>query len=488
MDSSQNGKQANEPTNVKIPSRSVITALSAMGYFLDGYDLSVISVFTLVLVTYKIFAYNALTESFVSGAALLGAFVGAVLFGHYADRIGRRYLYIFDLIFFAVFAVLTALSTNIYEMILFRFFIGWGVGADYALSPVYTTEMYPSGKRGAGYGWVWTFWSIGAAVSFLLGWALYLVNPLTGWRWTLGLGAVPAIIVVILRTRMPESARWKVVEEGLVPGSEVSKVAEKIGITQADLQALLEERQREVNIAAGSLSALFKGEYGKRTAVVWIQWILYDIAGYGIGLYAPLILKALGVAGSTSLLYSFMFYMPIGFLGAYGAVMLNDRWGRRTLQIIGFAGMATAMLLFFVASKGRGELFLAIGMLAFVLDYGLGNLGPGNTMGLYAIELLPTKLRSSSMGGATGITRIVSFLSAFLFPYLAAPTGLGRAGFFTVLFIVMLGALLFTIFFTPETKGLTLEEIAIATYKNDHCRPKLVLPSSSEKKDLNKQS
>lgn len=465
---------------VHVPRRSVITTLSAMGYFLDGYDLSVISVFTLVLVTYKIFPYDSLTESFVTGSALLGAFVGAVLFGHYADRIGRRYLYIFDLIFFAVFALLTAFSTNIYEMIIFRFFVGWGVGADYALSPVYSTEMYPNKKRGAGYGWVWTFWSIGAAVAFLIGWVLYLHDPLTGWRYTLGLGAIPAVIVVILRTRMPESTRWKVVEEGLIPGSSVNKVAEKIGITPADLKALLDERQREVNIASGSLASLFKGEYGKRTAVVWIQWIMYDIAGYGIGLYSPLILKGLGVSGSTSLLFSFIFYMPIGFLGAFGAVMLNDRVGRRPLQIIGFGGMAVAMLMFFFASTGTGVLFISIGILAFIIDYGIGNLGPGNTMGLYAIELLPTKLRSSSMGSATGITRIVSFLSAFLFPFLSKPTVLGHAGFFAILLVVMVGALIFTIFYTPETKGLTLEEIALASYKHEHGFPKLVLPSEKK--------
>ncbi|MEM0142909.1 MAG: MFS transporter [Candidatus Parvarchaeum sp.] len=466
--------------NVHVPSRSIITTLSAMGYFLDGYDLSVISVFTLVLVTYKIFQYSAFTESFVSGSALLGAFVGAVLFGHYADRIGRRYLYIFDLIFFAIFALLSAFSTNIIEMIIFRFFVGWGVGADYALSPVYTTEMYPNKKRGAGYGWVWTFWSIGAASAFILGFAFFLINPLTSWRWALALGAIPAVITIILRTRMPESARWQIMDKGKAADKTIRTVAEKIGLTQQDIKAILAERQKEANITAGSLAALFKGEYGKRTAVVWIQWIVYDLASYGIGLYAPLILKSLGVAGSTSLLYSFMFYMPIGFLGAFGAVMLNDRIGRRPLQALGFAGMALAMLLFFIASTAVASVAITIGIIAFILDYGLGNLGPGNTMGLYAIELLPTKLRSSSMGGATGITRVASFISAFLFPYLTLT--LGKASFFAVLLALMVFVFFFTVFFTPETKGLTLEEISIASYKHVHGVPKLVMPSNDKKK------
>lgn len=464
-----------EAANVHVPKRSVITVLSAMGYFLDGYDLSVISVFTLVLVTYNIFQYSSFTLSFVSGSALLGAFVGAVLFGHFADRIGRRYLYIFDLIFFAVFAVLSAVSTNIYEMIIFRFFVGWGVGADYALSPVYTTEMYPNKKRGAGYGWVWTFWSIGAAASFLIGYILFLSNPLTGWRWTLALGAIPAVITVILRTRMPESTRWKIIDAGKAGDKNIRTVAQKIGITQQDIKAILSERQREANIAAGSMLALFKGEYGKRTAVVWTQWILYDLAAYGIGLYSPLILKGFGFSGAQSLLLSFIFYMPIGFLGAFGAVMLNDRVGRRPLQALGFGGMAIAMLLFFFASSAVASVAIIIGVVAFIIDYGIGNLGPGNTMGLYAIELLPTKLRSSSMGGATGITRIVSFISAFLFPYLTLT--LGKVSFFFVLLSLMVLAFVFTVFFTPETKGLSLEEIAVASYKHVNGMPKLVMPS-----------
>ncbi len=467
-----------EENNSYLPSRSVITALSSMGYFLDGYDLSVIAVFTLVLTTYKIFPYTSFTEGFVSGSALLGAFVGAVVFGHYSDKIGRRYLYIFDLIFFAVFAILSALATNLIELIIFRFFIGWGIGADYALSPVYTTEMYPDKKRGSGYGWVWTFWSIGAAFSFFVGYLFYLSDPLTAWRWTLALGAIPAIIVVILRTRMPESARWNVVHSGNVD-DHLKRVADKIGISKEDINALLAERNREAEFSAGSVSTLFSGEYGKRTAIVWIQWILYDIAGYGIGLYSPVILASFGLKGASTLLLSFAFYMPIGFMGAYGAVRLNDSVGRRPLQAVGFASMAVAMLLFYLASITVGSLLIGLGIFAFILDYGMGNLGPGNTMGLYAIELLPTKLRSSSMGNATGITRIVSFLSAFLFPVVSV--SLGKPTFFAILLVLMIVAFVFTILFTPETKGLTLEEIAIASYKRIKGKPQLVLPSSGKK-------
>ncbi len=91
--------------------------------------------------------------------------------------------------------------------------------------------------------------------------------------------------------------------------------------------------------------------------------------------------------------------------------------------------------------------------------------------GLYAIELFPTKLRSTSMGGATAITRFVSFLSAFEFPYIALT--LGKLPFFIFLAVITFAAFVFTIFFTPETKGISLEDIATAEYRGPGLHPRL---------------
>jgi len=455
-----------------LPKRSTYTVLSAMGYFLDGYDLSVISVFTYALLQYKFWPYTSFELGFVSGAALLGAMFGALVFGHYSDRLGRRYLYVWDLLFFVVFAVLSAVATNMIEMIVFRFFVGWGVGADYSLSPVYATEMYPTGRRGMGYGWVWSFWSIGALVSFLIGYYLYIWNPIIGWRWALGLGAIPALITVLLRATMPESSRWRVAVQGTEDAvSEAKRLSVVTGLSEDELSKLIQiEREMMTNVRPGDWRWLFRGDFGRRTVIVWTQWILYDIGSYGFGLYAPAILAMLGFKGALAILLSALLYIP-GFLGALGAAYLNDVAGRRVLQLIGFGGSALGMVFVAIGAYLVGLVAVIIGVIGLILWYGIGNLGPGNTMGLYAIELFPTKLRSTSMGSATAITRFVSFLSAFEFPYIALT--LGKLTFFEFLVIVTFIAFIWTLFCTPETKGIPLELIAVARTKCPGLHPKL---------------
>ncbi|ABW01548.1 MFS transporter [Caldivirga maquilingensis] len=454
------------------PSRAAYTVVSALGYMLDGYDLSVISVFTFSLLKFGFFKYNSLELGFVSGAALLGAMFGALIFGHFSDRLGRRYLYTFDLLFFVVFAALSAFSTNIIQMIIYRFFVGWGVGADYALSPVYATEMYPTNKRGMGYGWVWTFWSVGAFIAFILGYVFYLVDPVYGWRWALGIGAIIALATIIVRSLMPESSRWKVaVKQDTNAVEEARRLSQVTGMSDQDISKLVEvEAKKLAHVKPGSFLELFKGDYAKRTAIVWTQWILYDIGSYGFGLYAPSIISMLGFKGASSMLLSALLYIP-GALGALGAAFLNDRWGRRILQLLGFGFSTLGMVLVALGALIGGLMAMVIGVIGLVLWYGFGNLGPGNTMGLYAIELFPTKLRSTSMGSATAITRFVSFLSAFEFPYIALV--FGKLSFFEFLAAITFVAFIFTIFFTPETKGISLEDIATAKYKGPGLHPRL---------------
>ena len=115
--------------------------------FLDGFDLTVIAVALPFLV--KKWAIGPGLSGVVAASAVVGMFFGALVLGHLTDRVGRKAMYVVDLICFVVFAALTALSQNVWEFIAFRFLLGVGIGADYPISSTLLAEFVPAARRGA---------------------------------------------------------------------------------------------------------------------------------------------------------------------------------------------------------------------------------------------------------------------------------------------------------------------------------------------------
>lgn len=398
--------------------------------------------------------YNSFGLGFVTGSALLGAVAGAISFGILSDKVGRELLYgTYPFLFFA-FSVLSALSANVFQLTVFRFLQGIGIGADYALGPVYAMESDTSRKHGKSYGWIWVMWSVGAGASFLSGFILLNLVGTDAWRWVFIVISVPSLLLALIRV---------IVIRGKRKSERITPMLEGLP-SETEEKSYSDGRIR--NGTSTTVGKLFRGDYGIRTAIIWIQWILYDIVDYGVALYSPLIVSELGIKGSYSLIVSASFYLP-GSLGSIGAAFGNDKFGRRTLQISGFSGMGIGIAMITCSFFYLGSLLIFIGIFGLYIFYGIGNLGPGNTTGLYAIELLPRELRSTSMGLATAVTRFTAFLSAFEFPLIALT--LGRTVFFEVLLGITLSALIFTILFTPETKGVSLEDVSNAKYE----RPKL---------------
>ena len=141
-------------------------------------------------------------------SAVVGMFFGALVLGHLTDRIGRKAMYVVDLICFVVFAALTALSQNVWEFIAFRFLLGVGIGADYPdLLDAAGGIRAPSAgaarlsQRSVPAG----FWARYCA--YLAGYLLLPLGP-DAWRWMLFLGAAIALVVICFRAAIPESPRW----------------------------------------------------------------------------------------------------------------------------------------------------------------------------------------------------------------------------------------------------------------------------------------
>lgn len=145
----------------------------------------------------------------VTAAAIVGSIFGAGLLGPLADKLGRRRIFRLDLILFIVFSVACVFAWDVWSLIGFRFLLGIAIGLDYPIAASYLAEVLPASGRGR---WLVSAFSL-QAIGILLGAivgvvVLELAPDLNSWRWMLGFGAIPALIIVWLRRGVPESPRW----------------------------------------------------------------------------------------------------------------------------------------------------------------------------------------------------------------------------------------------------------------------------------------
>lgn len=182
-----------------------LTAYSSGGPFIDGYALTVIGI---ALLTAKPALHLTDIEiGLVGAASLVGVFVGGLVFGYVTDLIGRKVMYVADLVVLAVASVGSAFAPNAWWLIALRFIAGVAIGADYPIATALLAEYLPRRHRGRLLGLALVFWTVGAAAAYAVGFLLRDLGPDT-WRWLLASPALFAVITLLLRFGTPESARW----------------------------------------------------------------------------------------------------------------------------------------------------------------------------------------------------------------------------------------------------------------------------------------
>jgi len=420
---------------------------TGMGVFTDGYDLSSIGVvLPLVLASFGIAHISSLQGALLAGSALVGAALGAVLFGVLAQR-GRKTFYGIDVTIMAIAAVAQIFATDVWSLIAIRFVLGVGVGADYVLSPTIMAEHANRADRGktlgVGFGVMW--WG-GAVAAGALALALKAagVAPDLQWRIVLAAGAIPAVSVLYLRRRMPETARYLARLAG-DPGA-AAEVIEEVGgkhqlaIPPADRRDFWPVLRRY----AGPILA---------SAVLWM---MFDIVVYSGILFGPsLIAQGLGVPPAIfSLLMSVVFILPTALTLSLFAL---DRLGRKPTQAIGMI-LAAVMLGLFALLQGEIAAAPVLGLVVYGL-YSVFITFPSmvSGAGILGVELAPTRVRTVAQSVSVVGGRIGASLSAFVFPLLFAR--IGETGAIAVLAACsVLGGLL-TLMLIPETRGRSLEDI-----------------------------
>ena len=449
-----------------------IWGLASAGKFFEGIVVFMTGV-ALPLISMEFHLDNT-QKGLVGSATLFGILIGATALGGLADHLGRKQLFIAEMILFLVFLVAMTFSPTFPLLLLFLFGMGLALGCDYPTAHLVISESIPSNCRGRLVLSAFAFQAIGALFGTAIGYMILKSHEsLTDWRLMYGTVIVPTILVVIGRFFVTQSPQWLMsrgrVEEAEKAIRRLLKRAPAYPTTVSLKQVPDDEPEHERK--KSRFVKLFKKKHRRATILASVPWFLQDLGTYGIGIFTPTILGTiLGHSNFrepnlSAVIHNDMiaakgaaFLDLLLLVGIICAVFLADKLGRMKLQVFGFFGCAAGLLLAAFSTHlppGTGQTVLIFA--GFMLFNFMTNLGPNAMTYLIAGEVFPTKIRGSGAGFAASFAKIGAVMTAFLFPVLLSDIGTG------ILLYILVGTSLLGAFVTwrfgIETMGVNLENI-----------------------------
>ena len=295
----------------------------------------------------------------------------------------------------------------------------------------------------------------GIAIAYFVGAALAATES---WRLILSLSAIPALIVLLLVVRLPDTARW------LMMNGQREEAVDLLRRVNPDMDSEREARLIEEDLAyeeKGTFAELFQGRFRKAGIFVVGLGFLVQITGINaIVYYSPTIIQDVGVTSPTGAIIATGFVQVAGVMAEIAAFLVVDRWGRRPTLLTGIATMAFANgLLIFAYALGLSAAFTLAGILLFTIGFSFGY---GSLVWVYASESFPARLRTQ--GGSAMLTSdlLANFIVGVVF--LNALGALGGAFTFGIFLVLSLFAIGFVYALAPETKGRQLEAIRAYWY------------------------
>jgi MFS transporter, PHS family, inorganic phosphate transporter len=496
--------------------RAVVVA--GIGFFTDAYDIFAINLVTAMLgVVYWQDAANkpgtipSSADTAIKVATSGGTVLGQVGFGWLADVVGRKRMYGLELILIIFCTLAQALSSDssaisiVGILIFWRVMMGIGIGGDYPLSAIITSEFATTKWRGAMMGSVFAMQGIGQFAAAIIALIVttgfkesLLTAPSVGrcdgvcglavdkmWRVIIGFGAVPGCIALYFRLTIPETPRYTF---------DVARDVEQAG---EDVKAYIQGKRQghpdEVHRASVLVDSRARldppkaswadfwrhykqWKHGKVLIGTAGSWFFLDVAFYGLGLNNSIILTAIGYAGGKDMYHIFrntaignLIIVCAGAIPGYWVTVATvDTLGRKPIQMMGFVMLT---ILFIVIGFAYNKLAQHQGALLalYVLAQFFFNFGPNATTFIVPGECFPTRYRSTSHGISAASGKVGAIIAQVVFGPLrtrgAAPNATGAAQSPWLNHVMQIFALFmlcgcFTTLLIPETKRKTLEELA----------------------------
>lgn len=411
-----------------------ITGLTFGAHLTDGYILGSVG-FALTQMTPQM-ALTPFWQGMIGSSALLGLFLGSLILGWIADTVGRQKIFCFSFILITLASGMQFFVESAEQLFLLRMLIGFGLGGDFAVGHTILAEFAPRKHRGVLLGAFSVLWTIGYVAASFVG-HLALQTDAEGWRWLLRRGRRDEAVKIVHR----------------LFGANVT---------------LQEERQQ---IQDGSLSALFRPRYRRRTAFNCLFFVCLVIPYFAIYTFLPAILRQMGLdqGFATDLLLSGLL-----LVGAVLGIVLTALCSRRGFLIGSFVFLAACLLLLSLLHNSAG-IWLIVLFAAFTLVMS----AVSNLVGVFPAESFPTDVRSRGVGFATSMSRLGSAVGTLLLPL--AIVNYGIAGTMALLAAILVLGALVSIAWAPETKGLTLTD---ASQETPPAEPTLNPPPSTSTQHL----
>ena len=421
---------------------------SGIGWALDAMDVGLISyVMAALAATWKL---ENTQLSWIGSIGFVGMMIGASVGGLLADRLGRRNVFALTLLVYGLATGAAAFSTGVAMLIVLRFIVGLGLGAELPVASTLVSEYAPQRIRGRMVVWLESFWAVGWIIAALLGYFLVprQIGGWPGWRWALLVGIVPAFYALVVRHGLPESVRFleskgrlAEAERSVRQFESQSNVAPPAGFEVAVTETPLsiEPSRERISIFSPSLR--------KRTIALWSVWFFVNLSYYGAFTWLPTLLFRQG----HSLVRSFEYTLIITIAQLPGYAMsawLIEKWGRRPTLATFLLGSGVAAGLFGLQSSTAGILLAGMALSFF-------NLGAWGA--LYAIgpEIYPTAMRGTGTGAAAAAGRVAAIIAPLGVPFLLAGGGSPLVfGVFAVSFAIAAGSALLL----PERSQLSMVE------------------------------
>lgn len=410
---------------------------SGIGWALDAMDVGLVSFIIAALAVH--WDLDKSTTSWIASIGFIGMAIGASLGGLLADKIGRRQVFAATLLLYGLATGASALAWSVGALMVFRFLVGLGLGAELPVASTLISEFSPRKVRGRMVVLLEAFWAVGWILAAVIG-TFVVSQGETGWRWGFALGTVPAAYAIYVRLGLPESVRYL---ESAGRHDEAEEIVRSFE-SAAD-PAKIDHSPAPAATGDEVRGGIWGPALRRRTAAFWAVWFGVSLSYYGAFIWIPSLLVDQGFTLVRS--FTFTLIITIAQLPGYAAAgWLIEVWGRRITLSAFLAGSALAAVLYGFAAA-PWQIIAAGCLLSF---FNLGAWGA-----LYAIgpELYPTSIRATGTGAGAAFGRIGSILAPLIVPPVLAFGGSTAVfGVFAAAFALACLAA----FTLPEQRGVAI--------------------------------